>query len=90
MPQAMVMAETLRNVGIKADVLAIKAPGYGHALCRYVYPIGSDHVWVYDSKWGAIRFKDTKWDDAQLIARSWIGYIGTGEDVNGQWMAASK
>ena len=86
LPQAAAMAEALKAVGIKADVLEITAPDYQHVVCRYVYPIGSDRLWMWDAFWGSTRFPIAQKDNAQLCAEAWIKWKGTGEHVNGEWM----
>ena len=86
LPQAAAMTEALKKVGIKADILTITSENYRHAVCRYVYPIGSDQLWMWDSHWGATKFPVTRKDDAQLCAETWIKWMGTGEHVTGDWI----
>ena len=87
LPQAAAMTENLKKAGIKADVLSMNGFSYGHAVCRYVYPIGSGDVWMWDSTWGSVRFPVKYKDDAQVCAEAWTRWLGTGLRVNGEWLS---
>ena len=87
LPQAAAMTENLKKAGIKADVLSMNGLKYGHAVCRYIYPVGSNQVWMWDSTWGSVNFPVAYKDDAQLCAEAWTKWLGTGLRVNGEWLS---
>lgn len=54
LPQAAAMCEGLKAKGIDADVISIVSGKWHHALCCYIYPVGSNHLWAWDSYWGSV------------------------------------
>ena len=71
LPEAIMMTKALKDHEIDARVLAIYAPGYGHAICVYMYPPGKNQMWGWDSYWKSLRIRAFK-DDPEMVARAWL------------------
>ena len=78
LPEAIVMAQSLRKYNIHARVLGIYTQDWGHAVCVYLYPPGENKLWAWDSHWKSLRVR--AWtDDPESIARNWLAstHFGT-------------
>jgi len=78
LPEAIVMAQSLRKYNIRARVLGIYTQDWGHAVCVYLYPPGENKLWAWDSHWKSLRVR--AWtDDPESIARNWLAntHFGT-------------
>jgi hypothetical protein len=71
LPEAIVVAQSLRQSGIQAKVLSIQTPNWGHATCAYLYPPGKNQLWVWDSHWQSIPLR-AWWNDPKNIAQAWM------------------
>lgn len=72
-PEAAAMVEGLKEKGINARMLIFRADGMreGHALAVYLYPVGQNRLWAWDSTWGSLRVR--AWaGDAGGISREWL------------------
>ena len=69
LPEAILMAESLKKIGIPAHILRLGWQDHptGHALCIYYY---KGQVWAWDSYWASIRLTAPLNDPSQL-ARTW-------------------
>ena len=73
LPEAIAVAQGLRNSGVQAKVLSIHTKDWGHATCAYLYPPGKNRLWVWDSHWQSIPIK-AWWNDPKSIAKAWMDY----------------
>ena len=81
LPEAIVMAQGLKESGITARVLAIYTDKWGHAVCVYFYPQGQNKMWVWDSYWKSINIR--AWgDDPNDIARAWMRWTAADAKLN--------
>lgn len=71
LPEAIQMAQSLKEHGIQAKVLRIETTTWGHAVAAYLYPTGANQLWVWDSYWGSLRVR-SYWHDATGTARAWL------------------
>lgn len=71
LPEAIVMAQGLRNAGIQSRVVRIRTNKWNHAICTYLYPSGSNTLWGWDSYWKSNRIRAFS-DNPDSIARSWM------------------
>jgi hypothetical protein len=77
LPEAAVMAQSLRKHGISARVLGIYTAQWGHAVCTYLYPPGQNQLWAWDSYWKSLRLR--AWtSDADSIAQNWLAHTHPG------------
>lgn len=71
LPEAVAMAQGLRQSGIHARVVRIGTPRWGHAICAYLYPTGANQLWGWDAYWKSNRLR--AWaNDPDSIAREWL------------------
>jgi hypothetical protein len=71
LPEAIAMAQGLREKGVQARVLRIQTPQWGHAICSYLYPPGGNTLWGWDSHWKSNRLR--AWvNEPESIAREWL------------------
>lgn len=71
LPEAIAMAQGLREKQIFAKVLRISTQEWNHAVCIYLYPPGANKLWVWDSHWMSLRVR--AWtDDPVSIAKAWL------------------
>jgi len=71
LPEAIAMAQGLREKQIFAKVLRISTDEWNHAVCVYLYPPGQNKLWVWDSHWMSLRVR--AWtDDPVSIAKAWL------------------
>jgi len=71
LPEAIAVAQGLRNSGVQAKVLSIHTKDWGHATCAYLYPPGKNRLWVWDSNWQSVPLK-AWWNDPKDIAEAWM------------------
>ena len=71
LPEAIAVAQGLRNGGVQAKVLSIHTKNWGHATCAYLYPPGKNRLWVWDSQWQSVPLK-AWWNDPKDIAEAWM------------------
>ena len=71
LPEAIAVAQGLRNGGIQAKVLSIHTKDWGHATCAYLYPPGKNRLWVWDSHWQSVPLR-AWWNDPKDIAEAWM------------------
>jgi hypothetical protein len=81
LPEAIMMAQALKESGVNARVLGIYTPKIGHAICVYLYPSGKNQLWGWDSHWKSLRLRAYS-DDAEGIARAWLRWAHPGEPLN--------
>jgi hypothetical protein len=71
LPEAIVMAQSLRKSGIQSRVIRIGTDKWRHAICVYLYPPGDNILWGWDSKWKSNRLR--AWvEDPHSIAKEWL------------------
>ena len=71
LPEAIAMAQGLREKQIFAKVLRISTDEWNHAVCVYLYPPGQNQLWVWDSHWMSMRVR--AWtNDPASIAKAWL------------------
>jgi hypothetical protein len=72
LPEAILMAQALREKQIRAKVIAYTwgnpTKPAGHAFCAYMYPTGQNRLWGWDSFSQSIRLR-AWWSDDAAIAR---------------------
>ena len=73
LPEAIAVAQGLRQSGIQAKVLAIHTEKWGHAVCAYLYPPGKNRLWVWDSQWQSIPLR-AWWGDPMSVSRAWMNW----------------
>jgi hypothetical protein len=79
LPQAIIMAESLKERNINAKVLRIYTDKWGHAICVYVYPKGSNKLWGWDRFWKSMRLR--AWvNDPYSVAKKWM-QVTLSEDI---------
>lgn len=78
-PEAIAMAEGLREAGVRSDVLMIGTSRWSHAVAVYVYPKKSSRVWAWDNERGSIPLYVSA--DPYLVARSWISRAQINEPI---------
>ena len=71
LPEAIAMTQALKKSGIQARVLRISTKEWGHAVCVYLYPTGSNKLYVWDSYWKSIKLR-AWYDDPTNIANAWL------------------
>lgn len=71
LPEAIAVAQGLREEDIQAKVLTIHTAKWGHATCAYLYPPGANKLWVWDSQWQSIPLR-AWWNDPMSIAKAWM------------------
>jgi len=71
LPEAIAVAQGLREEDIQARVLSINTEKWGHATCAYLYPPGKNRLWVWDSEWKSIPLR-AWWNDPRSIAEAWM------------------
>ena len=71
LPEAIAMAQGIRNEGVQARVLSIHTATWGHAVCAYLYPPGKNRLWVWDSQWQSVPLR-AWWDSPDSIANAWM------------------
>ena len=71
LPQAAVMCESLREKGIDANVLLISTSTWRHSVATYMYPIGQNKLWAWDTTWKSLRLRAWK-DNPESIAKEWL------------------
>lgn len=78
LPEAITMAQGLRDAGIQARVVRIGTPRWGHAITSYLYPSGSNTLWGWDSWWKSNRLRAWS-NDPESIAREWLRITGSSD-----------
>jgi len=81
LPEAAIMAENLRKNGIDAKVIIIQSEKWSHAVAAYVYPIDSNQIWAWDSKYKSIKVS-ADWENDQSIAQGWKTEMGIATSAN--------
>lgn len=79
-PEAIAMAQGLREAKIQAHVLILNTPQYSHAVTVYLYPPGQAGVWVWDPFWKSTTVR-AWWSDPVGIANAWLQKCGRPERV---------
>ena len=49
LPEAIAMAQGLKEKAIQTRVLRIQTKDWGHAVCVYLYPTGANKLYAWDS-----------------------------------------
>lgn len=89
LPEAAVMAENLRKAGLKARVLIMTTPEFGHSVCIYQYPLrGQTRLWAWDSKWGSNEIRRTQTEPFSVnnpkdVAKKWLAFAYPQPSLNG-------
>lgn len=73
LPEAIAMAQGLREKSIQTRVLRIQTKDWGHAVCVYLYPTGANRLYVWDSYWQSINLR-AWFDNPASIANAWLNY----------------
>jgi hypothetical protein len=73
LPEAIAMAQGLREKAIQARVLRIQTKDWGHAVTVYLYPTGANKLYVWDSYWKSVNLRAWYYDPAS-IANAWLAY----------------
>ena len=81
LPEAAIMAENLRKNGIDAKVVIIRSEKWSHAAAAYVYPIDSNQIWAWDSRYKSIKV-DADWESNGSIANAWKKEMGIATNAN--------
>ena len=57
LPDAIEMVQGLQKAGIKAEVIRMSFCNtkIGHAIAAYIYPVGSNKLWVWDAENGSFQ-----------------------------------
>lgn len=71
LPEAIEMVASLKQSGIQAKVLCVYTDKFGHALACYLYPVGENRLWLWDSMWKSNNIH-AYWDDADGMAKAWL------------------
>lgn len=80
LPEAAAMTEGLRKSGITARVLIISTASWKHAVTVYLYPAGSNRLWVWDSTWKSNQVR-AWWNDPTGIARAWLTVLARPQPI---------
>ena len=72
LPDAIEMVQGLHDAGIQAEVIRMDfpAPMNGHAVAAYIYPPGSNKIYVWDKPYGSMRV-NARFNDPMGIAQSY-------------------
>jgi hypothetical protein len=73
LPEAIAMAQGLREKSIQTRVLRIRTKNWGHAVTVYLYPTGANRLYVWDSYWQSINLR-AWFNDPTSIASAWLDY----------------
>jgi len=73
LPEAIAMAQNLREKAIQTRVLRIQTKNWSHAVTVYLYPTGANRLYVWDSYWKSINLR-AWYDDPTSIANAWLDY----------------
>lgn len=76
LPEAIAMAQGLREKAIQTRVLRIQTKDWGHAVCVYLYPTGANKLYAWDSYWQSINLR-AWYNDPRGIATEWLNYTHT-------------
>lgn len=82
LPEAILMAESFKKEHIEARILVIKTAQFSHATVVYLYPAGSQILWVWDADSKSLQIKADYQNPVQ-IARAWLDAIDHTELVLG-------
>jgi hypothetical protein len=73
LPEAIAMAQGLKEKAIQTRVLRIQTKDWGHAVCVYLYPTGANKLYAWDSYWQSINLR--AWiNNPTSIADAWLNY----------------
>ena len=72
LPSAIEMVQGLKGAGIKAEVVSMDFvnSNMGHAIAAYIYPTGSNQLWVWDKANGSMRVH-AYFNDPPAIAKAY-------------------
>jgi hypothetical protein len=73
LPEAIAMAQGLREKSIQTRVLRIQTKNWGHAVTVYLYPTGANKLYVWDSYWQSVNLR-AWFNDPDGIATEWLNY----------------
>jgi hypothetical protein len=73
LPEAIAMAQGLKEKSIQTRVLRIQTKDWGHAVCVYLYPTGVNKLYAWDSYWQSINLR-AWFDNPTSIANAWLDY----------------
>ena len=73
LPEAIAMAQGLKEKAIQTRVLRIQTKDWGHAVTVYLYPTGANRLYVWDSYWQSINLR-AWFDNPVSIATAWLNY----------------
>jgi hypothetical protein len=73
LPEAIAMAQGLKEKSIQTRVLRIQTKDWGHAVCVYIYPTGANKLYAWDSYWQSINLR-AWFDNPVSIATAWLDY----------------
>jgi len=76
LPEAIAMTQALKQSGIQAKVLIVNTPKFSHALTCYLYPVGKNKLWVWDSYWKSMNLR-AWWDNSDSVAKEWLKWCTT-------------
>lgn len=84
LPEAIDMTQGLSKSDVKSQVIIFRTEKRQHAVCAYIYPPGSNRLYVWDNVNGSASVR-AYWDDAQGIAQAFVNSLATGETVLEAW-----
>lgn len=73
LPEAIAMAQELKEKLIQTRVLRIQTKDWSHAVCVYLYPTGANKLYAWDSYWQSINLR-AWFDNPTSIATAWLDY----------------
>ena len=76
LPEAIAMTQALKQSGIQARVLIVNTPDFSHALSCYLYPVGQNKLWVWDSYWKSMNLR-AWWNNSDSVAKEWLKWCTT-------------
>ena len=84
LPEAIDMAQGLTKAEIKSQVIIFRTEKRQHAVCAYIYPSGTNRLYVWDDFNGSASVR-AYWNDPQGIAQAFVYSLARGEIVLGAW-----
>jgi hypothetical protein len=76
LPEAIAMTQALKQSGVQAKVVIINTPDFSHALSCYLYPVGQNKLWVWDSYWKSMNLR-AWWNNSDSVAKEWLKWCTT-------------
>lgn len=80
LPEAAKMLEAMCGVNVETRALVIKAERWTHKVITFVYPTGSNHLWVWDPQTKAREIKAPS-EEPLAIAKALLKEVAPKEQV---------